>query len=102
MSQGILGNARPTIFNCETVCDQRGEVVREIDSADPTEADAHWVALSNVEELPPEPWVPVRLFFGKGHRETEQVYPPIPWDRTQLLSRSGKRGFSITPRGGEG
>ncbi|CAF2365665.1 unnamed protein product, partial [Brassica napus] len=20
-------------------------------------------------------------FFGKGHRETEQVYPPIPWDR---------------------
>ncbi|KAH0853873.1 hypothetical protein HID58_092798 [Brassica napus] len=62
MSQGISGNARPTIFNCETVCDQRGEVVREIDSADPAEADAHWVALSNVEEPPPEPWVPVRPF----------------------------------------
>ncbi|KAH0851703.1 LOW QUALITY PROTEIN: hypothetical protein HID58_091004, partial [Brassica napus] len=58
----ISGNARPTIFNCETVCDQRGEVVREIDSADPAEADAHWVALSNVEEPPPEPWVPVRPF----------------------------------------
>ncbi|CAG7863035.1 unnamed protein product [Brassica rapa] len=62
MSQGISGNARPTIFNCETVCDQRGEVVREIDSADPAEADAHWVALSNVEEPPLEPWVPVRPF----------------------------------------
>ncbi|CAG7870833.1 unnamed protein product [Brassica rapa] len=62
MSQGISGNARPTIFNCETVCDQRGEVVREIDSADPAEADAHWVALSNVEEPPPEPWVPMRPF----------------------------------------
>ncbi|CAG7863228.1 unnamed protein product [Brassica rapa] len=76
MSQGISGNARPTIFNCETVYDQRGEVVREIDSANPAEADAHWVALSNVEEPyidsvvtdfdpnkpPPEPWVPVRPF----------------------------------------
>ncbi|KAH0848991.1 hypothetical protein HID58_091613 [Brassica napus] len=62
MSQGISGNARPTIFNCETVCDQRGEVVREIDSADPAEADAHWMALSNMEEPPPEPWVPVRPF----------------------------------------
>ena len=66
MSQGISGNARPTIFNRETVRDQRGEVVREIEfvahSADPAEADAHWVALCNVEEPPPEPWVPVRPF----------------------------------------
>ncbi|KAH0926347.1 hypothetical protein HID58_018603, partial [Brassica napus] len=62
----ISGNARPTIFNRETVRDQRGEVVREIEfvahSADPAEADAHWVALCNVEEPPPEPWVPVRPF----------------------------------------
>ena len=40
-------------------------------------------------------------FFGKGLWETEQVYPSVPWNHTQLLSRSGKRGFSITPRGGE-
>ncbi|KAF2544903.1 hypothetical protein F2Q70_00021788 [Brassica cretica] len=66
MSQGISGNARPTVFNRETVRDQRGEVVREIEfvehSADPAEADAHWVVLYNVEEPPPEPWVPVRHF----------------------------------------
>ncbi|KAH0837738.1 hypothetical protein HID58_092364, partial [Brassica napus] len=56
----------PIIFNRETVCDQRGEVVQEIEfvahSADPAEADAHWVASRNVEEPPPEPWVPVRPF----------------------------------------
>ena len=66
MSQGISGNARPTIFNRETVRDQCGEVVREIDivphADDPAEAEAHWVALCNVEEPPPEPWVPVRPF----------------------------------------
>ncbi|CDY26327.1 BnaA03g60030D [Brassica napus] len=41
-------------------------VVREIEfvahSVDPAEADAHWVALCNVEEPPPKPWVPVRPF----------------------------------------
>ncbi|CAN7022398.1 unnamed protein product [Brassica rapa subsp. trilocularis] len=60
MSQGISGNAQPTIFNREAIRDQRGEVVREIEfvthSVDPAEADAHWVALCNVEEPPPEPW----------------------------------------------
>ncbi|CDY59619.1 BnaCnng35360D [Brassica napus] len=62
----ISGNAQPTIFNRETVRDQRGEVVWEIEfvahSVDPAEANTHWVALCNVEEPPPEPWVPVRPF----------------------------------------
>ncbi|CAF1929988.1 unnamed protein product [Brassica napus] len=59
MSQGISDNAQSTIFNRETVCDQRGEVVQEIEfvahSVDPAEADAYWVATCNVEEPPPEP-----------------------------------------------
>ncbi|CAF1930039.1 unnamed protein product [Brassica oleracea] len=99
MSQGILGNAQPTIFNRETVCDQRGEVVREIEfvahSIGPAEADAHWVALCNVEEPPPEPWVPVRPFservIGKPSRCTlpflgtvrsflHNPVPPFPED----------------------
>ncbi|CAF2152180.1 unnamed protein product [Brassica napus] len=66
MSQGISGNARPTIFNRGTVRDGRGEVIREIEfvahSVDPAEADAYWVAMCNVEEPPPEPWVPMRPF----------------------------------------
>ena len=66
MSQGISDNAQPTIFNRETVRDQRGEVVQEIElvahSVDPAKADAYWVATCNVEEPPPEPWVPVRPF----------------------------------------
>ncbi|CAN7042339.1 unnamed protein product [Brassica rapa subsp. trilocularis] len=66
MYQGISENAWPTIFNRESVRDQRGEVFREIEfvahSVDPSEADAHWVALCNVEEPPPELWVPVRPF----------------------------------------
>ena len=45
MSQGILGNARPTIFNRGTVRDLHGEVVQEIEfmahSVDPAEADAY-------------------------------------------------------------
>ena len=71
-------------------------------SVDPAEADAYWVAMCNAEEPPPEPWIPMRPFSEKGRWETEQVYPSVPWNHTQLLSRSGKRGFSITPRGGEG
>ena len=66
MSQGISDNAQPTIFNRETVRDQRGDFVQEIEfvahSVDPREADAYWVAMCNVEEPPPEPWVPVRPF----------------------------------------
>ena len=38
-------------------------------------------------------------FFRKGRRDTEQVYPPIPWNHTQLLSCSRKRGFSIPLEG---
>ncbi|CAN6883099.1 unnamed protein product, partial [Brassica oleracea] len=56
----------PTIFNHGTVRDQRGEVVQEIEfvehSVDPAEADAYWVATCNVEEPPPEPWVPMMPF----------------------------------------
>ncbi|CAN7042725.1 unnamed protein product, partial [Brassica rapa subsp. trilocularis] len=41
-------------------------VFREIEfvahSVDPTEADTYWVAICNVEEPPPEPWVPMRPF----------------------------------------
>ncbi|CDY26337.1 BnaA03g60130D [Brassica napus] len=66
MSQGILGNTRPTIFNRGSVRDGRGEVVQEIEfvahSDDPAEGDAYWVAICNVEEPPPEPWVPMRPF----------------------------------------
>ncbi|KAG5384422.1 hypothetical protein IGI04_035892 [Brassica rapa subsp. trilocularis] len=66
MSQGISANARPTIFNRGTVRHGRGEVFREIEfvahSVDPAEADAYWVAMCNVEEPPPEPWVPMRPF----------------------------------------
>ncbi|KAF2556632.1 hypothetical protein F2Q68_00015508 [Brassica cretica] len=29
---------------------------------DPSEADVYWVAMCNVEEPPPEPWVPMRPF----------------------------------------
>ncbi|CAF2086360.1 unnamed protein product [Brassica napus] len=100
MSQGI-SETPPTILNCETVCDQRGEVVREIDPLTlprPTTLGGFVQRGRTASRA-----VGSReAFFGKGHRETEQVYPPIPWDRTQLLPRSGKRGFSITPRGGEG
>ncbi|KAF3588271.1 hypothetical protein F2Q69_00029312 [Brassica cretica] len=66
MSQGISGNARPTIFNRGTVRDGCGEVVQDIEfvahSVDPAEADAYWVAICKVEEPPPEPWVPMRPF----------------------------------------
>uniref|UniRef100_A0A0D3ADC6 Uncharacterized protein n=1 Tax=Brassica oleracea var. oleracea TaxID=109376 RepID=A0A0D3ADC6_BRAOL len=41
---------------------------------DPAEADAYWVASCNVEEPPPEPWVPMRPFservFGRPSRCT--------------------------------
>ncbi|CAG7885635.1 unnamed protein product [Brassica rapa] len=41
-------------------------VVQEIEfvahSDDPAEGDAYWVAICNVEEPPPEPWVPMRPF----------------------------------------
>ncbi|KAG5393543.1 hypothetical protein IGI04_023506 [Brassica rapa subsp. trilocularis] len=66
MSQGVSANARPTIFNRGTVRHGRGEFFREIEfvahSVDPAEADAYWVAMCNVEEPPPEPWVPIRPF----------------------------------------
>ncbi|KAF2546730.1 hypothetical protein F2Q70_00021790 [Brassica cretica] len=66
MSKGISGNAWPTIFNRGIVRDGRGEVVQEIEfvahSIDPAEADAYWVAMSNVEDPPPELWVPMRPF----------------------------------------
>ncbi|KAG2270576.1 hypothetical protein Bca52824_065131 [Brassica carinata] len=63
---GFRATLGPTIFNHGTVRDQRGEVVQEIEfvehSVDPAEADAYWVATCNVEEPPPEPWVPMMPF----------------------------------------
>ncbi|CAF2134299.1 unnamed protein product, partial [Brassica napus] len=38
-------------------------------------------------------------FLGEGRRETEQVYPPIPWNRTQLLSRSINVNFGLPLEG---
>ncbi|KAH0936426.1 hypothetical protein HID58_013543, partial [Brassica napus] len=42
-------------------------------SADPAEADAHWVALCNVEEPTPEPWVPVRPFSERVVGRTSRL-----------------------------
>ncbi|CAN7099734.1 unnamed protein product [Brassica rapa subsp. narinosa] len=119
MSQGISGNARPTIFNRGTVRDGCGEVVQEIEfvahSVDPAEANAYWVAMCNVEEPHPEPWVPMRPFSERvvGRPSSTQPHSsfsgrfvhrlrPSPWWSAVLgsfLSREGPcggRGSSIS------
>ncbi|KAG5393504.1 hypothetical protein IGI04_023467 [Brassica rapa subsp. trilocularis] len=91
MSQGISGNAQPTIFNREAIRDQRGEVVREIEfvthSVDPAEADAHWVALCNVEEPPPEPprtFMEVLKGFSQGDRGWKSYFFYVRLDQASV------------------